>query len=385
MNNLFIHYDIDALSFYINDTGYVKANSIARGPFGKGKADRSQSLLFHEFIQSWVGYELVKVLVTFGLQLITLNGSLKNRSKDLHDIFSYMLTKHPDLKVRANEILDVLFNKTLHSGHWSHVQFGTKKNIFQQNNGILSLVVLTWLHQHQEFFLNEENRDTNGDWNVFGKYTGTATNIMKDTTPLANINFSSALTPNVLTQITKIKQFKQHEEITGVCASLAEWALRILKPNQDVQLNELYKADPETESCVDRLDSSQKEESLTIFKITTTVFTSAKDNIESNTENNNLEGLDTNTKRNDILSSKELALLVNKFLIKSIQKADKQKKTAKKNYSQRYQKHEKTYNATSAFATIMSRVLDKSDDYETFEEMNKDILNQIYSTTEENP
>ncbi len=112
--------------FYIYDSEYVIANSIARQPFGKGKADKGQSLLFHEFIQSWVGYELVKVLVTFGLQPITLNCSLTNWSKDLHDIFLYMQTKHPDLKVRANEILDVLFNKTLQSGHWSHVQFGTK-------------------------------------------------------------------------------------------------------------------------------------------------------------------------------------------------------------------------------------------------------------------
>jgi hypothetical protein len=97
------------------------ANSIARRPFGTGKANSGQSLLFHEFIQSWVGYELVKVLVTFGLQPITLNSSLKNWSKDLHDIFTYMRSKNPDLKVRAEEILEVLFTKTLHSDHWSRV------------------------------------------------------------------------------------------------------------------------------------------------------------------------------------------------------------------------------------------------------------------------
>jgi hypothetical protein len=129
LNYLFIHCDIDALLFYIYDAGSVIANTIARQPFGLGKADRGQSLLFHEFIQSWVGYELVKVLVTFGLQPTRLNNSLKEWSKDLHDIFSYMLTKKPELKGRVNEILDMLFNKTLHNGHWSRVQFGTKKNL----------------------------------------------------------------------------------------------------------------------------------------------------------------------------------------------------------------------------------------------------------------
>ncbi len=88
LNYLRTHSDIDVLSFYIYDAGYVIANSIARRPFSLGKADRGQSLLFHEFIQSWVGYELVKVLVTFGLQPTHLNSSLKEWSQDLHDIFT---------------------------------------------------------------------------------------------------------------------------------------------------------------------------------------------------------------------------------------------------------------------------------------------------------
>ncbi len=45
------------LSFYIYDAGYIIANTIAWRPFGKGKPDRGQSLLFREFIQLWLGYE----------------------------------------------------------------------------------------------------------------------------------------------------------------------------------------------------------------------------------------------------------------------------------------------------------------------------------------
>jgi hypothetical protein len=93
LNNLGTHSHKDALSFYIYDARYVIANSLARQPFGLGKADGGQSLLFHKFIQSWVGYELIKVLVMFGLQPTHLNSSLKEWSQDLHDIFIYMQTK----------------------------------------------------------------------------------------------------------------------------------------------------------------------------------------------------------------------------------------------------------------------------------------------------
>jgi hypothetical protein len=247
LNNLHTHSHIDVLLFYIYDARYVIANSIARQPFGLGKADRGQSLLFHKFIQSWVGYELVKVQVSFRLQPTHLNSSLKDWSQDLHIIFTYMQTKNPGLKRGATEILDVLFIDTVHSGHWSHDQFGTRQKFFQQNNGTLSLIVLTWLQQLQQSFLNEEKNDKNGDWNIFGKYTGTTSNHLRDT-PLANINFSSASSPNVLAQITKITQFKPSDEIKGVCTSLEEWGLRILQPEQDqeFQLKELYNNDAET-------------------------------------------------------------------------------------------------------------------------------------------
>jgi hypothetical protein len=74
----------------------------------------------------------------------------------------------------------VLFNNTVYSGHWSHVQLGTKKKIFQQNNDTLSLVVSTLLQQLQQLFLNEEKKDKNGDWNNFRKYTGTTANNLTD-------------------------------------------------------------------------------------------------------------------------------------------------------------------------------------------------------------
>ncbi len=78
------------------------------------------------------------------------------------------------------------------------------------------------------------------------------------------------------------------------------------------------------------------------FKITTKIFTAAKDNIDGNTENDDLKGLDTNTNRHEGQSNQELALIVNTALIKSLQKAEKQKKLVKiicQNNSPTWKKH----------------------------------------------
>jgi hypothetical protein len=148
---------------------------------------------------------------------------------------------------------------------------------------------------------------------------------MKDTTPLANINFSAAAKPMVLTQITNVDQFKPKEDITGVCTSLEEWALSIFKPNQTVQLQDLVDTDSETESHIKRV----QEEILQEFKITTTDFTSDTDNVD--TDNNNLSKLDTNTKRNKDLSIYELAHhKVNALISESLEKAKNRMKPAKK-------------------------------------------------------
>ncbi len=42
------------------------------------------------------------------------------------------------------------------------------------------------------------------------------------------------------------------------------------------------------------------------FKITTKIFTAAKDNIDGNTENDNHDGLDTNANRHERQSNQEL-------------------------------------------------------------------------------
>jgi hypothetical protein len=64
---------------------------------------------------------------------------------------------------------------------------------------------------------------------------------------------------------------------------------------------------------------------------------------------------------------------VNTALIKSLQKAEKRKKLAKKTPKE-LANMKKAYDAASTFTTIMSNMLDKSVPYKDFEEMSQDML-----------
>ncbi len=86
---------------------------------------------------------------------------------------------------------------------------------------------------------------------------------------------------------------------------MEEWALRILNPNQAVQLQELVDTDSETASCIERV----QEDILQEFNNMTTNFTSITNDVA--TENDNLAELDSNTKRNKNLSVYKLEHQVN--------------------------------------------------------------------------
>ena len=140
----------DGLSWYVYDAAQVIATKIAKKPFDG--IDRGDSLVFQDFIYSWVGYELVKVLNVFGLQpkirsdlatwstdlFATINYYLSNRSNDLH-------------KDNATKTLDLLFDQTEHSSYFGKLNFGSKENFKTMKNSSLYLLTLMWLRQLEQY------------------------------------------------------------------------------------------------------------------------------------------------------------------------------------------------------------------------------------------
>jgi hypothetical protein len=142
----------------------------------------------------------------------------------------------------------------------------------------------------------------NGDWIKYRKYCGTTTNRMGKSTPLANIIFCIYDNQQVLIPILTVEAFEPSEGKEGVCTSLEEWALHILKPKQEFQLRGLYEKDDETKMRWKRVIHNTVQAT---FCITDMDFTTASNGSES--ENKDIESLDTKAKRQQGKSNLELA------------------------------------------------------------------------------
>ncbi len=160
---------------------------------------------------------------------------------------------------------------------------------------------------------------------------------------------------------------------------MEEWALRlhILHAPEDIQLKELYNNDSETQHRVDKVIASKKEKSQKMFHITNTPLPYIKHTTDTNTNNEEIDGLNTNTDQNKNLSNYNLEAMVNRVLIESLEKAEKKKNTTTKHSIKEIENMKKIYNAASTFTMIMNKLLQMSGGYNNFEEMNDDILYQI--------
>ena len=87
--------------------------------------------LFEHLMHSWVGYELVKVLLKYGLSP-KLRGDLNEWSPDLYELFSYFGNKQRDSSKSPTRLLTVLFEKTEHCSYFGKLSFG-KRTKFEKN------------------------------------------------------------------------------------------------------------------------------------------------------------------------------------------------------------------------------------------------------------
>ncbi len=226
LTKIIIIYFAGGLSWYVHDAAHVIATKIAKKPFIGN--DRGKSLLFQEFIQSWVGYELVKDLNVFGLQP-KIRTDLVDWSPDSFATFTYLSSSRTkdQYKDKAKKMLDLLFDHTKHNSYFIKLNFGSKEKFTTLNNSSLYSLILMWLRQLEEYYFSfEGNGDSRSDWNKYGKYLYTSSTLKA--APLANINMAQANEEQV--PVTHIEYFEPDDR-QGVCVSLEEWGARIFTPD----------------------------------------------------------------------------------------------------------------------------------------------------------
>ena len=354
----------DALSFYVYDAGSILATVIAKRP--ANLTDKGQSLLFHELMHSWVSYEILKVLIIYGLQPTTVNESLSKWSPDLYDVFTYITTRRHVHKANAERILGVLMQGEMHNGHFTKTSFGGKTYFIKQHNTTLSLVILTWLRQLQQFFYGEITKE-NGNWSAMGKYTPTNRNPTIATSPLSNILFSTYDKQTILNPITSLEHIKPIEDNKKqVCTSLEEWAMRILKPTNTVNLQKLYEMSEETGQRWDDTHTwNKKPEIYPQFSIKDVTFLSSDMN---ETTENPLRTFNSSSENMKGKSEKELICIVNSFVNNHYTTANHKKNGEKPLSKKELNNIELVFDAASAMTAHANQICE-GPKYNNFDEM----------------
>ena len=178
-------------------------------------------------MHSWVGYELVQVLLAFGLSP-KLQDDLNDFSPDLFVLFSYFEDKQEDSlkKEEADCLLQILFNKTEHSSYFGKQPFGKKTKFLKMENTTIPLVILTWLGQLEEHFYRQPTIRPSIDWNDNGRYCN-AQQKLAVKKGVNNIYMSKAAATS-LHKITFFEEIKPNKkDLHLVIKSIYDWAVRI--------------------------------------------------------------------------------------------------------------------------------------------------------------
>ena len=122
-------------------------------------------------MHSWIGYEIVRVLLTFGLSP-KLRDNLEKWSPDLYNIFTYLGNQQGDSSKNdeIQRILQILFDETEHSSYFGKLPFGKKTKFVKMRNVTIPLVILTWLQQLQEHCYSLAPTNDGLNWNDKGRY-----------------------------------------------------------------------------------------------------------------------------------------------------------------------------------------------------------------------
>ncbi len=122
-------------------------------------------------IQTWVTYELVKVIYIFGLNP-SPNDSFNDFAPEIDNYRAYfrMGDEYEEHMDDAKAIHELLMKHTLHTQVFHRYSFAKVETLVWNNDVkyMIPIVILTWLRKLEEYFFRYENET----WAVLGDYLG---------------------------------------------------------------------------------------------------------------------------------------------------------------------------------------------------------------------
>ncbi len=122
--------------------------------------DQGSSLVYIEFMQAWVTYELVQVLHVYGLMPL-VRSDIKSVSFDLFTIERFLrdrtMQQEGDSEYAAI-LIQRLFGETEHSAIFRQMNMGSMSHFKQLTTYAIPFLLITWLRQLEEhFFFNPKH------------------------------------------------------------------------------------------------------------------------------------------------------------------------------------------------------------------------------------
>ena len=253
------------MSWYIKDVSFILAHHLSKLPLSyvtkdtKTK-DRGKHATYEEMIQTWVTYEVVKVLYLFGLNP-THRSNLEEIAPDIERYIVYIESNilddddddedeesHQGIK----NIHEIIFKHTQHSGIFEKCTFASWTEVKWKEDVkyMIPFLLLTWLRHLQQYFKSKKNEKCT--WAENGNYQPHVTlSKGESSNPLAIVYLSKPGTkkPFKIKSYDHIKPYEPQKikDMTNVLIpSFEEWAMLLLTPPNQTRLTEAIKDDEDT-------------------------------------------------------------------------------------------------------------------------------------------
>jgi len=186
-------------------------------------------------MHSWVGYEVVQILLKYGLSP-KLRTDLNEWSPQLYTLFSYFQESGRSAgDEKILKMLTILYDGTDHCSYFEKISYGRMKRVVKMDNMTIPMVILTWLRQLQEYFFEQPENSLN--WNDYGRYCNVPAKYAVQR-GIYNVHMSKATdtNPEKITSLQCIPPNKKDSK--KVVKSLLDWADLILL-NEDTYVKEI--------------------------------------------------------------------------------------------------------------------------------------------------